>query len=60
MTDYDRALEFSEKGLAIAIEIGDMSEVAKSYHQIGMVHQKRGDYDQAFEYHQKALAIAEQ
>ncbi|MGC2064259.1 MAG: tetratricopeptide repeat protein, partial [Thermodesulfovibrionales bacterium] len=59
MTDYDRALELSEKALEMAGKIGAMAEVAKSYNQLGIIHQKRGDYDQAFQYHQKALEIAE-
>ncbi|MBI5102390.1 MAG: tetratricopeptide repeat protein, partial [Nitrospirae bacterium] len=42
MSDYDRALDLSKKALEMAQKIGDMPEISRSYHQIGIVHQKRG------------------
>jgi tetratricopeptide (TPR) repeat protein len=57
--DYDQALEWYRKSLAIAEALGDRAGMASSYHQLGAVAQARGDYDQALEWYRKSLAIEE-
>ncbi len=56
---YDKALEFHQKALAILLkQLGaDHPKVATSYHNIGVVHNSKGEYDLALEYYQKALAL---
>jgi tetratricopeptide (TPR) repeat protein len=58
--DYDQALDWYHKSLALGEQLGIHAGVASSYHQLGMVAQDRGDYDQALDWYRKALAIEEQ
>ncbi len=58
--EYDKALEYYERSLKIAEELGDRSGVAQSLHQIGMIHQERGEYDKALEYYDRSLKIKEE
>ena len=57
--DYDKALEFFNKALAIwKAKLGEEhTDVATSYNNIGSVYSDKGDYDKALEYYNKALAI---
>jgi tetratricopeptide (TPR) repeat protein len=57
--DYDAALEWYRKSLALAERLGDLAGIASSYHQIGIIHERRGDYDAALEWYRKSLALAE-
>jgi tetratricopeptide (TPR) repeat protein/KaiC/GvpD/RAD55 family RecA-like ATPase len=57
--DYDAALEWYQKSLALMERLGNLEGIAGSYHQIGMIHQDRGDYDAALEWYQKSLALRE-
>ena len=47
--DYDAALDWYNKSLAIKEQLGDPALMASSYHQLGMVAQDRGDYDAALD-----------
>jgi tetratricopeptide (TPR) repeat protein len=58
--DYDAALEWYRKSLAIKEQLGDRQGIATSYHQLGRVAGQRGDYDAALDWYRKSLAIAEQ
>ena len=58
--DYDAALDWYRKSLAIAEQLGDRAGMAASYHQLGIVAQLRGDYDAELGWYRKSLAIAEQ
>ncbi|MBI4488880.1 MAG: tetratricopeptide repeat protein [Deltaproteobacteria bacterium] len=57
--DYDNALEWYQKSLALKERLGNLHGIATSYHQIGIIHQHRGDYDNALEWYQKSLALKE-
>ena len=58
--DYDVALNWYRKALAIMEELGDLSGMSSSYHALGMVAQRRSDYDVALDWYRKSLAIEEQ
>ena len=55
---YDMAIEYLQKALAIIIEIGDRKEEGSCYGNLGTVFRLLGQYDKAKEYLQKALVIA--
>ena len=56
---YNKALEYSEKSLAIRLKIlgGEHPDVGRSYHDIGFIWRDKGEYDKALEYYEKSLAI---
>ena len=58
--DFDRAIEFHQKDLAIAKEIDDVAGEGAAYGNLGNAHNSKGDFDRAIEFHQKRLAIAKQ
>jgi tetratricopeptide (TPR) repeat protein len=58
--DYDQALDWYRKSLAIDAELGDRTGIASSYHQLGMVAHDQGDYDQALDWYRQALRIFEE
>jgi hypothetical protein len=57
--NYDRALEYHEKSLAIDLKVhgGEHPDVAISYSNIGRIWDSKGDYDRAMEFHEKCLSI---
>ena len=57
--NYDKALEYYEKSLAIRLKTLDSEHpsVATSYNNIGLVWKLKGEYDKALEYYEKSLAI---
>ena len=55
---YDEAIKYLEKGLSIAIEIGDKSGEGTGLWDLGTVYSKVGKYDEAIEYLEKGLSIA--
>ena len=59
--DYDKALEFYQKALAIFEKVlgSEHPSTATTYNNIAFVHYNKGDYDKALEYFQKALTIRE-
>ena len=56
--DYRKAIEYHEKLLKIAIEIGDRAGEGAAYGNLGNAYQSLGDYRKAIEYHEKDLKIA--
>ncbi|MGH9752611.1 MAG: tetratricopeptide repeat protein, partial [Blastocatellia bacterium] len=58
--NYEEALDYYQRSLKIAEEIGDVESVAGSLHQIGWVQQERGNYEAALDYYQRSLKIKEE
>jgi tetratricopeptide (TPR) repeat protein len=58
--DYDTALEYLKKSLAIRQEIGDKSGEGTTLNNISQIYDARGDYDTALEYLKKSLAIQQE
>ncbi|PFX12539.1 Tetratricopeptide repeat protein 28 [Stylophora pistillata] len=56
--EYQKAKEYQEKALAIAIEVGDRQQEGRINGNHGTVLSSLGEYQKAKEYHEKALAIA--
>ena len=56
--DYRKAIEYHEKDLKIATEIGDRGGEGGAYGSLGNAYQSLGDYRKAIEYHEKHLKIA--
>ncbi len=57
--DYDAALQWYQKSVAIQETLGDRAGLAASYNNIGMIYNARGDYDAALQWYQKSVAIKE-
>ncbi len=55
---YEKALEFYSKYLAIAIEVGNRHCQGSAYGNIGSVFIRLGHFEEALVFHSKALAIA--
>ncbi|XP_067047458.1 tetratricopeptide repeat protein 28-like [Acropora muricata] len=58
MGDDQKAIEYYEKRLKIAIEIGDRGGEGRAYGNLGNAYQSLGNYQKAIEYHEKDLKIA--
>ena len=58
MGDYRKSIEYLEKRLKIAIEIGDRGGEGSANGSLGNSYQRLGDYQKSIEYHQKHLEIA--
>ena len=56
--DFRKAIEYHEKHLKIAIEIGDRAGEGQAYGNLGIPYQSLGDFRKAIEYHEKHLKIA--
>jgi len=56
--EYDKAIEFSEKRLKIALEIGDRLGEGNAYGTLGIAYHSLGEYDKAIEFNEKHLKIA--
>lgn len=55
--NYETALDYLEKALAIRIKNGSKRGIAIIKDNIGDIHSKMGEYDEAFKYFTDALAI---
>ena len=53
-----KAVEFHEKHLKVAKEIGDGAGEGRAYGNLGNAYDSLGDYQKAIEYHEKHLKIA--
>ena len=60
MGDYRKAVEYHEKLLKIAQEIGYRSGEGGAYGNLGIAYHSLGDYQKAIEYHEKLLKIAQE
>jgi len=58
LAEYERAIEFHEKSLAISREIGDRQGEASSLNNLGNVYRSLAEYEQAIEFHKLSLALA--
>ena len=56
--EYQKAKEYQEKALAVAMEIGDRKGEVATYGNLGAVFDSLGECQKAKEYHEKALAVA--
>ena len=56
--DYQKSIEYQEKQLKAAIEIGDRDGEGTAYGNLGIAYQSLGDYRKAIEYQEKRLKIA--
>ena len=56
--DNLKAIEYHEKHLKIAIEIGDRAGEGRGYGNLSIVYWSLGDYQKATEYHEMHLKIA--
>ena len=56
--DHRKALEYHEKQLKIAIEIGDRAREGTAYGNLSYTHRSLGDFPKAIEYTEKRLKIA--
>ena len=56
--DFQRAIEYYEKYLSIAKDVGDSAGEGKAYRGLGNAYYSLGDVQRAIEYHEKALSIA--
>jgi len=57
--DYEKALDYYGRSLAIREEIGDKHGMGTSLKNIGSVHSDKGDYGRALDYYGRSLAINE-
>ena len=55
-----KAIQYHEKHLKIAKEIGDRAGEGGAYGNLGNAYQSLGDYQKAIEYHEKHLKIAKE
>ena len=55
-----KAIQYHEKRLKIAKEIGDRAGEGGAYGNLGIAYQSLGDYQKAMEYHEKHLKIAKE
>ena len=56
--DYQKSIEYHEKHLKIATEIGDRDGEGRAYEKLGDAYSSVGDYQKSVEYHEKHLKIA--
>ncbi|XP_044183194.1 tetratricopeptide repeat protein 28-like [Acropora millepora] len=56
--DNQRAIDYIEKCLKIAVQIGDRDREGTIYGNLGNAYQSLGDYRKAIEYYEKQLNIA--
>ena len=57
--NYEKALDYFDRALAIREKIGDQAGLAGSLDTVGNVHFRRGNYEKALEHYRRALAIRE-
>jgi tetratricopeptide (TPR) repeat protein len=58
--DFSKAVEYHEKHLAIAKEVGDRAGEGKAYGNLGNAQTSLGAYAKAIKYHTQCLAIAKE
>ncbi|MDY6999988.1 MAG: tetratricopeptide repeat protein, partial [Actinomycetota bacterium] len=58
--EYETALEWYERSLALCEELGDRAGLATTYNNIGIIYDARGEYETALEWYMKDLAISEE
>ncbi|MFX0091105.1 MAG: tetratricopeptide repeat protein [Candidatus Hodarchaeota archaeon] len=58
--DFDTALEFWQRVLALRKKIGDLNALSHSLHNMGGLYRYKDELDTALDYYQQALDIAKQ
>ena len=58
MGEYQKAIEYYEKGLEISSAIGDQSGIASNNGNLGNAYLSLGEYQKAIEYYEKGLEIS--
>ena len=56
--EYQKAIEYYEKGLEISTAIGDQSGIANKTGSLGNAYLRLGEYQKAIEYYEKGLEIS--
>ena len=56
--DFRKAIEYHEKDLKIAIEIGDRAGEGRAYGNLGNAYNSLGDFGKAIKHHEKDLKLA--
>ncbi len=57
--EWDRAIEYYERSLALKEKVGNEYGMAPAFHDLGLVYQRKGNLDKAIEYYERSLAILE-
>jgi tetratricopeptide (TPR) repeat protein len=57
--EWDKAIEYCRRSLAICEKVGDEYGMAPTLNNLGLVYQAKGEWDKAMEYYQRSLAIWE-
>jgi tetratricopeptide (TPR) repeat protein len=57
--EWDRAIEYYERSLAIKEKVGDEHGMATSFNSLGNVYSYKGEWDRAIEYYERDLAVCE-
>ena len=60
MSRYDEAIEYEQKHLEIAQQIGDISGEGRAYACMGNAHGALGDFQKQLEMNQQYLEISQQ
>ncbi len=60
IAQYDTALDYLKRSLAIRQEIGDKSGEGTTLNNISQIYDARGDYDTALDYLKRSLAIQQE
>ncbi|XP_015774332.1 PREDICTED: G-protein-signaling modulator 2-like [Acropora digitifera] len=59
-SDYQNAIDYHEKRLKIAQEIGDRSGEGTAYENLGIAYHSLSEYRKAIEYHQRRMKLAQE
>jgi CHAT domain-containing protein/Tfp pilus assembly protein PilF len=57
LSEFRKALDYAQRGLAIKKALGDLPEEGRSYNQLGLIYWKMADYPRAHENLQHAIRI---
>ena len=58
--DYEKEIEFHQRSLSIAKEIGGKDTEGKAYSNLGSAYYSLDDYEKAIEFYQQSLSIAKE
>ena len=57
--EWDRAIDFYERSLAIKEKVGDEHGMAPTLNNLGSVYKAKGEWDRAIDFYQRSLDIKE-
>jgi tetratricopeptide (TPR) repeat protein len=57
--EWERAVEYYERSLAIKEKVGDEHGMAPTLNNLGLVYKAKGEWERAIEYYERSLAIKE-